>query len=290
MSKVLILGVSGMLGGSLFRYATRQSAHEVVGTVRSKQAAKRANELGFSKVIADVDVSNEDNLVRAIRDIRPDYVCNCIGIIKQKKQAQLPIEAIEINSLLPHKLAAICDSVNAKLIHFSTDCVFSGSTGNYTEESIPDATDLYGRTKLLGEVDYGDHITLRTSIIGHEGNRSLSLVDWFLSQSGPIQGYSAAIFSGMPTVYVAEVLCKHIFCNNDLRGLFHLSVNPIDKCSLLRMIAKIYGKDIIINNYEGFNIDRSLDSRKLQDITQFVPESWHTLIEKMHDEYRQFFT
>jgi dTDP-4-dehydrorhamnose reductase len=198
------------------------------------------------------------------------------------------VPSIEINSLLPHKLADACTDVGARLIHFSTDCVFSGSRGAYSETDTPDATDLYGRSKLLGEVDYGPHLTLRTSIIGHELDKAVSLVDWFLHNEGPISGYVNAVFSGMPTVYIAEFLRAHVFCG-ELRGLYHLSVEPINKYKLLCLIKDQYGLSTEISPYEDFRIDRSLNSEKLRSATGFVSPAWEDLITKMREEYLEYF-
>jgi len=286
--KILILGANGMLGGSLHRYFTNTS-NTVVGTVRSDAAAKQLASMGFDNVIKNIEVTNYQLLEEMISELRPDYVFNCIGLIKQLSKSELPVSAIEINSLLPHKLAQICTKYGAKLIHFSTDCVFSGSVGGYVESSLPDATDLYGRSKLLGEVDYGSHLTLRTSIIGHELDSKVSLVDWFLSQTDTVKGYSNAIFSGLPTCYIAEFLDKYVIESSDLSGLYHLSAEPIDKYRLLLLIKEKYGIEIDIVDYPNFIIDRSLNSKSLRELIDFKPPQWPELIEKMNDEFNRYF-
>jgi len=289
MSRILILGANGMLGGSLFRFFSSHTKHEVLGTLRSDSAAKAIIEQGFSNLAKGVDISDDHALYQLLKSFSPDYVINCIGIIKQLKKSKAPIISIKINSLLPHRLASFCSEIGAKLIHFSTDCVFSGQEGLYTESDLPNATDLYGRSKLLGEVDYGRHLTFRTSIIGHEINSSVSLVNWLLSQSGNITGFSQAFFSGMPTICLAEFMHKHVFVNPDLSGMYHLSVDPIDKYSLLKLIAQVYRLDIDIHKCSDFKIDRSLDSSKLRTITNYIPTKWPTLIKKMYNEYQQYF-
>jgi len=289
MSKrILILGANGMLGGSLHRYFSN-TKNSVIGTVRSNSTLKQLTGMGFDNIISGIDVTDYAVLESTISKIKPDYVFNCIGLIKQLSQSELPVSAIEINSLLPHKLAQICTKYGAKLIHFSTDCVFSGSVGGYVESSLPDAKDLYGRSKLLGEVDYDNHLTLRTSIIGHELNSDVSLVDWFLSQSNSVKGFSQAIFSGLPTCYIAEFLDEYVIGNSGLSGLYHLSAEPIDKYSLLLLIKQKYDVELDIIDYPDFVIDRSLNSDNLRELINFKPPQWPELIEKMNDEFNKYF-
>lgn len=286
--KILILGANGMLGGSLHRYFSN-TKNSVVGTVRSKEALEQLTGMGFDNIISGIDVTDYAVLESTISKIKPDYVFNCIGLIKQLSHSELPVPAIEINSLLPHKIAEICTKHDSRLVHFSTDCVFSGSTGGYIESSVPDATDLYGRSKLLGEVSYGKHLTLRTSIIGHELNSNVSLVDWFLSQTKTVKGFSNAIFSGLPTCYVAEFLEKYVICNPSLSGMYHLSAEPIDKYSLLLLIKDKYKIELDVIDYPDFTIDRSLNSDSLRDLLNFQPLAWPDLIEKMNDEFNEYF-
>lgn len=286
--KILILGANGMLGGSLHRYFSN-TENNVIGTVRSGTAFKQLVDMGFDNVVSGIDVTDYAVLESTISKIKPDYVFNCIGLIKQLSQSELPVAAIEINSLLPHKIAKICTKYNSRLVHFSTDCVFSGSTGSYIESSLPDATDLYGRSKLLGEVAYNKHLTLRTSIIGHELNSNVSLVDWFLSQTNSVKGFSNAIFSGLPTCYIAEFLEKYVICNPNLSGMYHLSAEPINKYSLLLLIKDEYKIELDVIDYPDFIIDRSLNSDSLRDLLNFQPLAWPDLIEKMNDEFNEYF-
>lgn len=283
--KILILGATGMLGFSLFANLKEQSHLEVFGTVRNVQGIKRFFAEYYDSLIFDVDVSEISLVEQAISKVNPDVVINCVGLIKQNSVSTQYINAIEINSLLPHQLANICDLIGAKLIHFSTDCVFTGQAGGYIENDHPDARDLYGKSKCLGEVDYGKHLTLRTSIIGHELTSSVSLVDWFLSQSGEVSGYSKAIFSGLPTCYIAKLLVDKILPAVDLSGLYHLSVEPIDKYTLLNFIAETYGKDIAIRESGEVVIDRSLNSEILRQKVNFAPPRWTDLVEYMHGDY-----
>lgn len=287
--KILIIGASGMLGGSLLRYFSDNTKHDVYGTVRDNNSENKLVSKANANIISGIDVNDVSKLRNLIEELKPQYVLNCVGVVKQLKESKLPVYSISINSLLPHQLAEICSYNNAKLIHFSTDCVFSGKEGDYSVHDIPDACDLYGRSKLLGEVNYAPHLTLRTSIIGHEQGSQHSLIDWFLHQSGEVKGFTKAVFSGVPTVYMAELINAHIFTNPNISGLYQVSVDPIDKYSLLSLVRDIYGKEIIIKPDDSLIIDRSLDSSEFKTDTGMTNPSWKDLIEKMYNEYRTYF-
>jgi dTDP-4-dehydrorhamnose reductase len=282
--KILVLGATGMLGYSLFSNLSEQDNLSVFGTVRSIDGQEHFFN-NLHQLILGVDAYDVGSFRLAIETVVPDVVINCVGLIKHHSISKQHSDAIKINALLPHDLAKICDQINAKLIHFSTDCVFTGDVGLYSEDSLPDARDLYGKSKSLGEVDYGKHLTLRTSIIGHELMSSVSLVDWFLSQVENTKGFSKAIFSGLPTCYIAKLLAETIFPNPEVIGLLHLSVDPIDKYTLLKLIAKQYQKNITIHESRDLVIDRSLNSNEFRRLTQFIPPSWNELIEYMHTDY-----
>lgn len=283
--RILVLGATGMLGYSLFSNLRDYPEFEVFGTVRNIKHKENYFESHLSSLVFDVDVTDVAQLEHAIKSINPTIVINCIGLIKQHDVSKQHVNAIEINSLLPHQIARLCGENGAKLIHFSTDCVFSGKTGGYSEESLPDATDLYGRSKCLGEVDYPPHLTLRTSIIGHELNSSVSLIDWFLSQIGEVKGFSKAVFSGLPTCFIAKLLAENILNKTDLTGLYHLSVAPIDKYTLLTQVAETYGKQIVINESAELEIDRSLNSQRLKEQLALTLPSWSELIDFMHKDF-----
>lgn len=290
MLKITILGASGMLGASLFRYFSNKN-YLVTGSIRNLKTKEKLLQLkGFNgSLTSDINANCIESIKKYIEQENPDYILNCIGVIKQKEDSIDRKTEININSLLPHQLAAIADKVNAKLIHFSTDCVFSGKKGNYLESDFADADDIYGRSKWLGEIDYGHHLTLRTSIIGHELWSNNSLINWFLSQNEKVNGFNNAIFSGLPTCYVAKVVENIITDYPDLQGLYHLSVDPIDKYTLLEKVKNTYKKDITIHKYPDFKIDRSLNSKKLQNLIKFTPPTWDYLIQLMHEEYLTYF-
>jgi dTDP-4-dehydrorhamnose reductase len=280
---VLVLGATGMLGNAVLRLFARSEGISVRGTVRSMRSARLLPANLQPLLVDGVDIEQFDSLARGIAKTRPDVVINCIGVVKQLAEADDPLTALPINSLLPHRLAQLCAIAEARLVHVSTDCVFSGGKGMYTEADFPDANDLYGRSKYLGEVDYPHAITLRTSIIGHELDGARSLLCWFLAQSGSVRGFTKAIFSGLPTVELARVIRDHVLPHPELHGLYHVSAAPINKYDLLQLIAGTYGKSIDIQPYDQFSIDRSLDSTRFREASGYVPAAWPDLVRVMHE-------
>lgn len=280
--RVLILGASGMLGNAMFRVFSMDGQHQAFGTARSGAAKRHFNAALGENLVCGVDVENADSLARVFAQVAPELVVNCIGVVKQLAESDDPLQTIPINSLLPHRLAALCRIGNARLVQVSTDCVFSGSKGLYRESDVPDAADLYGRSKLLGEVDYPHTVTLRTSIIGRELDGQRSLVNWFLAQQGSVRGFTRAVFSGLPTVVLAHVVRDIIAPRHELCGLYHVAAAPITKFDLLTLIARVYGKQIRIEPDAGLMIDRSLDATRFLDATGFAPPPWEELIRTMH--------
>lgn len=281
--KIMILGVTGMLGNAMFRVLSEGDAHEVVGTARSAAAARFFAEPARRRLQFGVDVDNQDSLVRAFAAVRPQMVINCVGLVKQLADANDPLQAVPLNTLLPHRLANLCAASGARLVHVSTDCVFSGKTGGYRESDFPDADDLYGRSKLLGEVDYPHAVTLRTSIIGHELEGARSLLCWFLAQQGRVKGFTRAIFSGLPTVELARVVRDHVAPRAELHGLYHVAAQPISKHDLLQLIARAYGKKIEIEADNQLVIDRSLDASRFREATGYEAPAWPELIRRMYE-------
>ncbi len=283
--KVLIFGATGMLGNAVFRVFLQSDAHEVWGTLRSDGGRRHFSVDSQAWLVSGIDVLDQDALVSVLNKVRPDVVINCVGLIKQLADANDPLSALPINAMLPHRLARLCELLGARLVHVSTDCVFSGRTGMYTEEDPSDANDLYGNSKFIGEIpNQANAITLRTSIIGHELGSQHALIDWFLSQEKMVKGYSKAIFSGLPTVELARIIRDYILPQPDLAGLYHVSAAPIDKLSLLKLVAEIYGKDIQIIPNEDVQIDRSLDSARFRQATGYVPPAWAEMIQNMYDQ------
>jgi len=282
--KVIILGADGMLGHKIFSFFCGKGL-SITGTVRD---INKNNELFITKYKKNIkngfNADNIEDFKKLFCLGKPDYILNCIGIIKQLKISNDPIISISLNSLFPHKIAEICIKLGIKLIHFSTDCVFSGDKGNYSEENNPDANDLYGKSKLLGEIDYGNCLTLRTSIIGHELGTKNGLIEWFLSQENEINGYMNSIFTGFPTIEIANILYEKVI-KSDLIGVYHLSSVPISKYQLLNIVKEVYGKKIKIIPFNNKKEDRSLNSEKFRNLANYQPLEWSDLIRSMYEDY-----
>ena len=281
--QVLILGISGMLGHTLFRQLTQNPKLQTYGTLRNYQSLENKNTpISSSFIYQNISADRLDTIENLFIQLKPNIVINCIGIIKQLPTAKDPIPSIKINALFPHQLAQLCQKYQSKLIHISTDCVFSGIKGNYTEDDNPDPIDLYGRTKLLGEITGHNCLTLRTSIIGRELHSQNSLVEWFLSQKGKtVKGYDKAIYTGFTTQTLAHIIEKIILEYPDLQGLWHVSSDPITKYQLLNMINKAFKLGITINRDEEFVCDRSLNSDRFRSEINYQPPSWEKMIDQL---------
>lgn len=280
--KILVLGASGMLGNTMIRVLSEKKDWEVFGTVRSSDVKSFFSPKIAENLLTGVDVECHDTLIKVFGQVKPNVVINCIGLIKHLSIANDPLLAVPINTLLPHRLARLCETVEARLVHISTDCVFNGQKGGYTEEDPIDAQDLYGLSKYLGEVDYPHSITLRTSIIGHELKSANGLIGWFLEQEGKCQGFTRAIFSGLPTVVLAHVARDLVIPNPKLHGLYHVAAEPISKFDLLQLVAKAYSKSIEIIPDDSLVIDRSLIADRFHEATAYVPPQWPELVSIMH--------
>lgn len=280
--KVLVIGASGMIGSTVLRVLSEKNDWEVFGSVRDGSLKRFFSATIGERLIAGVDVEHQDSLIRVLDQTRPDVVVNCAGLTKHKPEADDPLVSIPINSLMPHRLAGLCKLVGARLIHVSTDCVFSGKKGGYVEDDFVDAHDVYGKSKALGEVHYPHTITLRTSTIGHELQSKYGLLDWFLLQEGRCKGYTRAVFSGLPTVVFAQVVRDVVIPHKELSGLYHVAARPIAKFNLLKMIADVYGKTIDIVPDDKLTIDRSLDAGRFQSATGYIAPEWPELIKLMH--------
>ncbi len=281
--KILVLGVTGMLGNAVFRVFAADAEHEVWGTLRSGAALRYFPQQSHAHLLTGVDVLDQDALVAVLAKVRPNVVINCVGLIKQLADAKDPLTALPINAMLPHRLARLCALAGARLIHISTDCVFSGRKGAYLESDLSDAEDLYGKSKYIGELhDQPNAITLRTSIIGHEIGSNYALVDWFLSQKGSVKGFSRAIFSGLPTVELARIMKDFVVPLPQLNGLYHVAAEPVAKLDLLSLVAAQYGNEIEIEPDDALVIDRSLDGSRFREATGYVAPAWPELIRRMH--------
>ncbi len=288
--RILILGVTGMVGHTLFRHLSLQKDLDVHATARTQRDLDRWFSPDFAKkILADVDAGNFDSVRRAFASVQPEVVINCIGIIKQSPLANDPLAAIAINALFPYHLFLACRSAGARLIHLSTDCVFNGTRGGYNENDAPDAIDLYGRSKLLGEVVDSNCLTMRKSLIGHELKEKRGLIEWFLSQEERVDGFTGAIFTGLPTIELARILAEYIIPNETLNGLYHVGADPISKHDLLKLVAGRYGKKITITPDRKFQKNRALDSSAFRRLTGYQPPSWPELVDRMYRDYAESF-
>jgi dTDP-4-dehydrorhamnose reductase len=279
---VLTLGATGMLGHKLMQVLLHE--HTVTGTVRRNTSVHMDYPI-FSNmnILGNISADNLETIRTAIDKVNPEVIINCIGIVKQLPAAQDPLQSIAINALFPHQLAQICRQKKIRLIHLSTDCVFSGHKGNYTETDPSDAEDLYGKTKFLGEVDYPGCLTLRTSIIGRELDTTHGLIEWFLSQEGKtVSGYKKAIFSGLTTIALSAIIAEILADHPHLSGVYQIASEPISKYDLLNLVKKTYNMKIRIVPDETIINNRSLNPEKFKKETNIKIPSWEYMIEEMY--------
>lgn len=304
--KILILGGTGMLGHTLGRYFSRLPQHEVATTIRGAGDGRLAKCMPNVRILENVQFSpqnvcrlsaartilnglHEDGcdashlpLLQSITIFKPDVIINAMGVIKHHASGDDPLQVVPLNTILPHVLARLSKELGARLVQLSTDCVFSGAKGLYTEADEADAPELYGRSKYMGEIHDQQHVvTLRTSFIGHELSGQKNLLEWFLAQNEHTRGFRRAIYSGLSTVELARVIDEYVLPRKDLHGLYHVSAEPINKYDLICEIARCYGKEIAIEPVDDPVIDRSLDSTRFRQITGFVPEAWPEMISRM---------
>ena len=276
--RIYILGISGMLGSKLFEEFLKKN-YKVRGSTRSipKKFIKYKVNIDFN-----IDVEDIISLKQKIIKFKPNLIINCIGVIKQKILSLEEKNIFYINSIFPHEVYKISNMINSKIIHFSTDCVFDGKKGNYTENSLPNAEDIYGFSKALGELDFNNSLTIRTSIIGHELQSKNSLLEWFLQlNQKKCYGFADAYFSGLTTIEIFNFLEKFILKNKKINGIYHLSASKISKFNLLKKISKIYSKKIKIIKNNDLKIDRSLNSKKIKKLVKYKSPSWDILIKNM---------
>jgi dTDP-4-dehydrorhamnose reductase len=287
--RVLILGAGGMLGHKVWEIF--RDRFDCRAAVRRRLPLPLFDD---DRVIDGFDAADFEAVTKMIADVRPEVVVNCIGVVKQLEAAHDPITSITLNSLFPHVVARACAESGARMIHISTDCVFAGTRGNYAEDDVPDAADLYGRSKLLGEVTDADYaLTIRTSIIGRELRTANGLIEWFLTnRSGAVRGFTKAIFSGVTTETLANILAAVIENHRGLHGLYHVAADAISKYDLLMMLNDALGAGIAITPDDTVAIDRSLDASRFRSATGLIPPSWAQMIsalaaESTHDGRRR---
>lgn len=283
VKRILVVGASGMLGHEAVRVLAPD--FEVWGACRRPELLP---DLGIpnDRILGGLDATDTESAYALVDSVRPDLVLNAVGIVKQQAAAKAAIPSIQVNSLWPHVLADACERGGARMVHVSTDCVFSGARGMYTETDVPDAFDLYGRSKLLGEVaDRENVVTLRTSIIGWQLGEPTGLLGWFAAhRDEPLKGYTRAVFSGLTTRALTEVVRDVVLPDEGLSGLWHVSVEPIDKYALLTMLASRLGWDVEIAPVSQPVIDRSLDSTRFRARTGWAPPSWDGLLDGLAEQ------
>ena len=279
--RLLILGGSGMLGHQLWRGLHAQ--HDTWVTLRRPVADFAVHNLfDEAKAIQFDDITDDTALERALGQAKPEAVINCVGLIKQRDEASDEALTLRVNAEFPHRLAKRCGEAGARLIHFSTDCVFAGTKGNYTESDPSDAADLYGQSKHQGEVADAHSVTLRTSVIGHELGTNLALLDWFLSQRGQaISGYTKAIYSGFTTLEMARIVDRILTQHTGLSGVWHVASEPISKFALLQLCREKLGWEGVIEPNDEFVCDRSLNADRFNQATGYTPPSWEAMISEL---------
>lgn len=284
--RLVILGGTGMLGHTLWERLSLRFPDTYTTIRKGIRDYGDDRLLGSDRVIDHIDVMDFRMLEGALRGVRPDVILNCIGITKRREEPQNPIPSIILNAMLPHKLAEMAADLNAKLIHFSTDCVFDGRTGRYSDDAPTNATDLYGRTKALGEVTGNSVLTLRSSFIGKELREGTELLEWFLSQKNAVRGFKNAIYTGLTALELCRVIEKLLLDYPDASGLYNVSSEPINKFDLLRLIGEKMHRRVEIIPDESFHCDRSLDSARFRRDFGYTPPTWTKMMEELSQEYR----
>jgi dTDP-4-dehydrorhamnose reductase len=269
-----------MLGHKVLQ--TLSDDTEAYGSVRGRGNDVSAVAPAAAGIVEGVAAEEFDTVVEAVGQTRPDAIVNCIGIVKQLDEAKAPLRAISINSLFPHRLSRLAEAAGARLVHVSTDCVFSGARGGYSEDDLPDPIDLYGRSKLLGEVVDAQALTLRTSMIGRELQGSHGLLEWFLSQEGGrVRGFRRAIFSGWTTNALARVILELVERHSSLTGLWHVAAEPINKFELLELLRDAFALDVEIEPDDEVVLDRSLDGSRFRAETGITAPPWRDMIAEL---------
>jgi len=273
-----------MLGHKLIQVLRKGS--DVWTTIRGTfESVDRFCIFERNRTVEGMHVGELEKIKATVESIKPDVVINAVGIIKQLPSSKDVITTLRVNSIFPHRLAELAAEFAFRLICISTDCVFDGQKGNYIEEDVPNAVDLYGKSKHLGEVVSNNCLTMRTSIIGRELQTSHSLVEWFLRNDGSrVNGFINAIYSGFPTLVLADIISDLIFNRPELNGLYHVSSEPIDKYNLLQLLKRHYKVNIAIERFDDFKIDRSLDSTRFRSATGFAPASWDEMINRLAND------
>ncbi len=273
-----------MLGHKLWEHLSLRY-QDTYATIRMKKEDYRLMTTpGINRIIEGIDVTDIQLLAGVLKAIRPEFIVNCIGVTKRREDSHDPIPSIILNALFPHRLVQLAAQIGAKVIHFSTDCVFDGKAGHYSDEDPADATDLYGRTKALGEISGRCVLTLRSSFIGRELHEGTELLDWFLSQKGVVKGFKNAIYSGLTTIELSRVVEKILNDYPDAEGLYNVSSEPISKFDLLKLIGRKMHPGVEVLPDESFHCDRSLDSTRFRNRFDYMPPTWESMVDELKNE------
>jgi dTDP-4-dehydrorhamnose reductase len=278
--RILVLGATGLLGNAVFRGLFKASGARVIGTIRNEAARQLFVPEHAAHLTVVEDIESPEHLGRLLEAVAPDTVVNCIAVGRPAPAD--PMRSISVYSVLPQRLSQLCRRSGTRLVQISSDGVFSGLRGGYTEDDLPDADDVYGVSKLLGEVAEPHAITLRTSIIGHELQSGSGLLEWFLSQQDRCSAYTRAIFSGFPTIVLADLIRDIVIPRPDLHGIYHVASRPISKFDLLALVAERYGKKIELMPDDRASPDRSLVADRFERATGYVAPDWPTLVDAMY--------
>jgi len=286
--RIIILGGGGMLGHRLWQHLSLRFPYTYTTIRQSRIDYEECGLFKSDMVIDSVDVCDFPVLTGVMKCVKPDFILNCIGVTKRRKEANDAVHAITLNALFPHKLAEWGKNNSAKVVNFSTDCVFDGEHGNYIEESPTNATDLYGKTKALGEIQGEYALTLRSSFIGSELlHGGTELLEWFLSQTGIVKGFKNAIYSGLTTLELSRVIEKIIVHHPGARGIYNLSSDPISKFDLLMLIKNKMHLAVDIVPDETVRCNRSLDSSKFRKEFSYTPPTWEVMVEELNSYIRR---
>ena len=283
--KILILGSNGLVGNTITRYFFEKENYQTIAIVRDYSKLKLFQKKFHQEFLIIENILDYEKTKKIIKSVKPDILINCLGITN--KEITINPKHIEkfiiINSLFPHWLQRLCSNIDARLIHFSTDCIFSGNKGFYSEKDIPDPPDIYGRSKLLGELNFENTLTIRKSVIGHELASKKGLLEWFLAQNNYVQGYKNVIFSGITVLELARLIDTYIIPRSDLKGILNISGQSISKFDLLKLLANVYNKSIEIIPNESMNINRTLNGSQFNKLTGYRISPWSSLIKSMYE-------
>jgi len=283
--KIIILGSNGLVGNTITKYFFERENYQIIPILRDYSKLKLFHKKFHQNFLVIENILNYPETEKIFKSINPDILINCLGITnKEILNNPFKVEKfITINSLFPHWLQRICSDLGARLIHLSTDCIFSGNKGFYSENDIPDPPDIYGRSKLLGELNYENTLTIRKSVIGHELITKKGLLEWFLDQTNFVQGYKNVIFSGITVLELARLIDNYIIPRSDLKGILNISGESISKFDLLKILAQVYDKSIEIIPNESMKINRTLNGSQFNKLTGYKISSWSSLIKSMYE-------